>query len=74
MKSAAESGCGVQVGILLPQFIFCWFMYRWERQELVPIRPSEGEELPCNMVGPRMKREGRFLDSLQQKFKSGGEG
>ncbi len=49
-------------------------MYRWERQELVPIRPSEGEELPCNMVGPRLKREGRFLDSLQEKFKSGGEG
>ncbi|KAK9819041.1 hypothetical protein WJX74_009705, partial [Apatococcus lobatus] len=63
----------IQVGLLLPQFIFCWFMYHWERQELVPIRPSEGEELPCNMVGPRMKREGRFLDTLQERFKSGAE-
>ena len=25
-------------------------MRKWETQDLVPIRPMEGEELPCNQV------------------------
>lgn len=45
-----------QALILLPFFIFCYYMYKWEREELVPIRPLEGEELPCDMVGPRQKK------------------
>ena len=39
-----------QIVILAPLFIFCYFMRKWETQDLVPIRPMEGEELPCNQV------------------------
>lgn len=46
-----------QVVILLPLFAFCFFMYKWEREDLVPIRPMEGEELPVDLVGPRTKRK-----------------
>ncbi len=41
-------------------------MYKWERQELVPIRPMEGEELPCNVSGPRMLREADFVTTLKK--------
>lgn len=54
--------------ILTPFFLFTWMMYRWERQDLVPIRPLIGEELPTTMVGPRMLREANFLSSLEQKL------
>ena len=27
-----------QMVVLLPLFVFCFFMYKWEREELVPIR------------------------------------
>jgi hypothetical protein len=46
----------VQAVVLLPLFAFCWYMYRWERQDLVPIRPLEGEELPCDPVGQRTRK------------------
>lgn len=46
-----------QVVVLVPLFIFCFYMWRWEREDLVPIRPLEGEELPCDMVGPRTRKE-----------------
>ena len=39
-----------QIVILAPLFVFCWYMRQWETQDLVPIRPMEGEELPANMV------------------------
>ncbi len=39
-----------QIVILAPLFVFCWYMRKWETQDLVPIRPMEGEELPANMV------------------------
>ena len=55
----------LQIVVLMPLFTFCWFMYRWERQELVPIRPLEGEELPCNMSGPRMLRQADFVTTLK---------
>lgn len=45
-----------QVILLIPLFIFCYFMYKWEREDLVPIRPMEGEELPVDLVGPRNKK------------------
>lgn len=45
-----------QAVVLLPLFIFCYFMWRWEREDLVPIRPLEGEELPCDMVGQRQRK------------------
>lgn len=45
-----------QVVILLPLFIFCYYMGRWEREDLVPIRPLEGEELPVDIVGPRTRK------------------
>lgn len=46
-----------QVVILLPLSIFCYYMYRWEREDLVPIRPLEGEELPCDMIGVRERKK-----------------
>ena len=52
----------------MPLFGFCYLMYKWERQDLVPIRPNEGEELPCNMVGPRTLREAKFLSTLERKL------
>ena len=58
----------LQIVVLLPLFTFCWFMYKWERQELVPIRPMEGEELPCNLSGPRMLREADFVTTLKQQI------
>ena len=45
-----------QVVILLPLFLFCLFMGKWEREDLVPIRPMEGEELPCDMMGARTRK------------------
>lgn len=36
---------------------FCVAMYRWEREDLVPIRPMEGEELPCDMLGPQSRKK-----------------
>ena len=45
-----------QVVVLLPLIVFCYFMYKWEREDLVPIRPLEGEELPCDMMGARTKK------------------
>ena len=46
-----------QIVILAPLFVFCWYMRQWETQDLVPIRPMEGEELPANMVraGPSQR-------------------
>lgn len=32
-------------------------MYKWEREDLVPIRPLEGEELPCDMLGPQQRKQ-----------------
>jgi len=46
-----------QVVILLPLSIFCYYMYKWEREDLVPIRPLEGEELPCDMIGIRERKK-----------------
>lgn len=46
-----------QVIIILPLSIFCYYMYKWEREDLVPIRPLEGEELPCDMLGYREKKK-----------------
>jgi MFS family permease len=46
----------VQAIVLLPLFVFCYFMRRWEREDLVPIRPLEGEELPCDMMGERRRK------------------
>ena len=43
-------------------------MYKWERNDLVPIRPMEGEVLPTTMVGPRTVREAKFLNSLEHKL------
>lgn len=45
-----------QVIVLLPLFLFCYFMGKWEREDLVPIRPLEGEELPCDVVGARTRK------------------
>jgi Ca2+/Na+ antiporter len=56
----------MQAGILLPLFVFCWFMFKWEHEDLVPIRPHEGEELPANPLGPRMVREAKFLATLEK--------
>ena len=52
----------------MPFFAFCYQMYKWERADLVPIRPNEGEELPCSMVGPRTLREANFLSSLEHRL------
>lgn len=46
-----------QVIILSPLMYFCYKMYGWERQDLVPIRPMEGEELPCDMLGNRERKK-----------------
>lgn len=46
-----------QVILLLPLFIFCYYMWKWEREDLVPIRPLEGEELPTDPVGPRTRKQ-----------------
>ncbi len=62
--------CALQAGILLPQFIFCWYMFKWEHEDLVPIRPHEGEELPANPLGPRMVREAKFLATLEKRLTS----
>ncbi len=61
-----EMGWYVQAGVLLPLFVFCWYMFKWEREDLVPIRPHEGEELPANPLGPRMVREAKFLATLEK--------
>ena len=31
-----------QAIVLLPLFAFCWYMYKWEREDLVPIRCGIG--------------------------------
>lgn len=41
-----------QIVFLMPVFIFCAYMRKWETQDLVPIRPMEGEELPTHQVAP----------------------
>ncbi|KAL4517173.1 hypothetical protein Ndes2437B_g06781 [Nannochloris sp. 'desiccata'] len=46
----------VQVLVLLPLFVFCYYMGKWEREDLVPIRPLEGEELPLDMMGTRERK------------------
>ena len=38
----------------------------------VPILPNEGEELPCNLKGPRLLREANFLSSLEHKLSAAG--
>ncbi|KAK9804317.1 hypothetical protein WJX72_006375 [[Myrmecia] bisecta] len=58
----------LQALVLLPLFAFCWYMYKWEREDLVPIRPMEGEELPCNLVGPRQVRESKFVATLEKRL------
>jgi hypothetical protein len=45
-----------QAILLLPLFMFCYYMGKWEREDLVPIRPLEGEELPCDMMGARERK------------------
>jgi hypothetical protein len=62
------TACAAQVAVLLPLFSFCYFMYKWERSELVPIRPAEGEELPANMLGARPLREAKFLETLERRL------
>ena len=59
---------GWQAAVLLPLFVFAYYMYRWEREDLVPIRPNEGEELPCTMVGSRAAREAKFLKTLERRL------
>ena len=63
-----HAACRVQVVVLLPLFTFCYCMYVWERSELVPIRPAEGEELPVNMLGARPLREAKFLETLERRL------
>ncbi len=62
------------MAILLPLFVFCWFMYNWETDETdqIPILPVEGEELPLNIKGPRLLREANFLQSLEKKLTGAG--
>lgn len=60
--------CAEQALILMPFFLFTWTMYRWERKDLVPIRPLVGEELPTTMIGPRTLREAKFISSLEHKL------
>ena len=64
----------MQVAMLLPLFVFCWYMYNWETDEgdQIPILPVEGEELPCNIKGPRLLREANFLQSLEKKLTGAG--
>ena len=51
ISASLPAGINVaQIVILAPLFVFCYFMRKWETQDLVPIRPMEGEELPCNQV------------------------
>jgi hypothetical protein len=38
----------------------------------VPILPNEGEELPCNLKGPRLLREANFLGTLEQRLSGAG--
>ena len=64
----------LQAIVLTPFFLFTWMMYRWERQDLVPIRPLVGEELPTTMVGPRTLREAKFLESLEHKLPGTAQG
>ena len=49
----------MQIVVLMPLFVFCFFMRTWETQDLVPIRPMEGEELPCNEVGIKQAKHPR---------------
>lgn len=67
----------MQAAILMPFFAFCYQMYKWERTDLVPIRPNEGKVLSCNMVGPRTLREAKFLSTLESRLpgtaRGGGE-
>ena len=56
----------VQVVVLLPLFLFCYYMGKWEREDLVPIRPLEGEELPCDMMGTRERKALPQLPQLPQ--------
>ena len=58
----------IQAAVLLPLFAFCWCMRRWEREDLVPIRPAEGEALPVNLLGPRAERRARFVESLEKRL------
>ncbi|RMZ52921.1 hypothetical protein APUTEX25_001040, partial [Auxenochlorella protothecoides] len=46
-----------QAACLIPLSWFCVAMYRWEREDLVPIRPLEGEELPCDMLGHQERKK-----------------
>lgn len=62
----AEVAAPVQLGFQIPLFIFCYYMYKWERTDLIPIRPNEGEELPCSILGPRTVREATFLKSFER--------
>lgn len=48
---------GAQAACLVPLAWFCWAMYKWEREDLVPIRPLEGEELPCDMLGHQERKK-----------------
>ena len=56
----------MQVVVLLPLFLFCYYMGKWEREDLVPIRPLEGEELPCDMMGTRERKALPQLPQLPQ--------
>lgn len=38
----------------------------------VPILPNEGEELPCNVKGPRQMREATFLITLERRLSGAG--
>lgn len=44
-----------QIITLLPIFGFCWMMHKWGNENLVPIRPMEGEQLPDTMVPTKRK-------------------
>ena len=55
----------LQIVVLMPLFLFCYAMYKWERQDLVPIRPMEGEELPLDITGPRTERQLKFVETLK---------
>lgn len=52
-----------QIVVLCPLFIFCFFMRKWETHDLVPIRPMEGEELPCNESGIKQNKHTAHLAS-----------
>lgn len=52
-----------QIVILCPLFIFCIYMRKWETHDLVPIRPMEGEELPCNETGIKQNKHTAHLAS-----------